>query len=93
MACNGVAGWAGMIAGFVEGLADCAGYVGRAAGSVGRAAVFVGLTVGCVGTTAGSVGRAVELVVALFAAEQQTDQWISGEWTSQEVHLQVAVGA
>jgi hypothetical protein len=43
--------------------------------------------------TAGSVGKAVEVIVALSAAVQPTDHWISEEWTLQEVRLLVAVGA
>jgi len=42
--------------------------------------------------TAGSVGKVVELVVALSAAVQPTDHWISEEWTWQEVRLLVVVG-
>ena len=93
MMCNGVAGWVGMVVGSVESLAGYAGgaadFVGGAADSVG----FVGRTVGCVGTTAGSVGEFVELVVALSAAVKPTDHWVSEEWTWQEVHLLVVVGA
>jgi hypothetical protein len=61
---------------------------------------WVGMVVGCVeglagyvGGAADSVGKVVELVVAVSAAVQLTDHWISEEWTWQEVHLLVVVGA
>ena len=60
---------------------------------VGMVVGFVEGLAGCVGTTAGSVGKVVELVVALSAAVQPTDHWISEEWTSQELRLLVADGA
>jgi hypothetical protein len=79
MMCNGVVGWVRMVVGCVESLAGC----------VGGAVFFVGGIVGCVGY----LGKDVELVVALSAAVQPTDHWVSEEWTWQEVRLLVVVGA